>query len=112
MGYDLHITRRANWWDEGGPVITAAEWLAVIAADPGLVALPDPPGAPGPVRPAAELAEPPSGRGSPELCLRNGEVMAKSPSDALLVKMCEIAAVLGARVQGDDGEYFVGGVAL
>src|SRR5579862_3429180 len=36
MGYDLHITRRDDWTDQSGPVITEAEWRDLIAADPEL----------------------------------------------------------------------------
>lgn len=37
MGYDVHITRCENWWDEQGPDNSTPEWEAVVAADPGLV---------------------------------------------------------------------------
>ena len=36
MGYDLHITRKEDWSDEDGPVITEAEWRRVIHEDPEL----------------------------------------------------------------------------
>jgi hypothetical protein len=32
MGYDLHITRRRHWPDEGDD-ITAQEWLAYVERD-------------------------------------------------------------------------------
>ena len=31
MGYDLHITRKADWCDEGND-ISLEEWYAVVAA--------------------------------------------------------------------------------
>jgi len=34
MGYDLHITRRAHFWEQDGPVITLAERQAHVAQDP------------------------------------------------------------------------------
>jgi hypothetical protein len=34
----------------------------------------------------------------------NGEVVAKNPDEEILRKMHQIAQVLDARVQGDDGE--------
>ena len=34
MGYDVHITRRQNWSDPSGPVISLAEWVAVVESDP------------------------------------------------------------------------------
>jgi hypothetical protein len=37
---------------------------------------------------------------------RNGRVVVKDPDGMLIRKMREIAETLGARVQGDDGEYY------
>jgi len=34
MGYDVHVTRRPNWWDKTGPEISLAEWIALVEADP------------------------------------------------------------------------------
>ncbi|MFE6049245.1 hypothetical protein ACFQ6N_00635 [Kitasatospora sp. NPDC056446] len=80
MGYDVHITRRENWWDEEGQDVSAAEWEAVIAADPGLVMHP--------------------------MWWSAGWIVSKSPSDAVIATMREVAKVLDARLQGDDGEYY------
>ena len=35
MGYDLHITRRTDWPDDGSS-ITFDDWMAVASADPEL----------------------------------------------------------------------------
>jgi hypothetical protein len=35
MGYELHITRREDWPDDG-PSISFDEWMAVVNADPEL----------------------------------------------------------------------------
>ena len=40
MGYDLHITRRENWFDEGDD-IALDEWLVVAQADPDLTVAED-----------------------------------------------------------------------
>jgi hypothetical protein len=80
MGYDVHITRRENWWDEEGQDISTAEWEAVVAASPSLVTAP--------------------------LWWSAGRIVSKHPSEAVIAKMCEVAKVLEARVQGDDGEYY------
>ena len=40
MGYDLHITRRQNWYSEGAQ-ITEAEWLDYIETDPELTKVPE-----------------------------------------------------------------------
>src|SRR5690349_18916114 len=37
---------------------------------------------------------------------RDGEVVVKSPDDAIIAKMIALAARLGGRVQGDDGELY------
>ncbi|MER7568950.1 hypothetical protein ABTZ93_39390 [Streptomyces sp. NPDC097941] len=121
MGYDVHITRRAPWWDESGEPITTEEWAAVVAADPELemvqVALAFPPGE-GRVLEyrnewLAQMVTHPDLDKHPDLDAhgawlnwQNGWIVVKHPDDTLLKKMREIAGVLGARVQGDDGEYY------
>jgi hypothetical protein len=37
---------------------------------------------------------------------RNGEIVVRSPDDAALAKLREIAAALGARIHGDEGEFY------
>ncbi|MET9691967.1 hypothetical protein ABZY81_26375 [Streptomyces sp. NPDC006514] len=80
MGYDVHITRRENWWDEEGQGISAVEWEAVVAAAPGL--------------------------GMAPVWWTAGRIVSKNPSDAVIATMCRVAKALEARVQGDDGEYY------
>ncbi len=36
----------------------------------------------------------------------DGRITTKHPSDVLLAKMCQVARVLDAWVQGDDGECY------
>ncbi|MFD5922551.1 hypothetical protein ACFVYP_38395 [Kitasatospora sp. NPDC058201] len=104
MGYDLHITRRENWWDREGEHIRAVEWDAAVTADPCLVAVPLPEGCQERV---AETVLWRNGKPYGEaLWWRAGRVVAKHPSDALVVTMCRLAKALEARVQGDDGEYY------
>jgi hypothetical protein len=76
----VHITRRENWWDEHGPDISAAEWEAMVTDDPGLAVVP--------------------------MWWRAGRIVSKNPSDAVIAKMYEVARLLDARVQGDEGEYY------
>ena len=33
MAYDIHITRRNNWFDKEGPVISEEEWKKVVEED-------------------------------------------------------------------------------
>ncbi|WP_326666134.1 hypothetical protein [Streptomyces sp. NBC_00385] len=80
MGYDVHITRRQNCWDEEGQDIRAAGWEAVVAADLGLMEVP--------------------------LWWDSGRIVSKNPSDAVIATTAEVAKTLGARVQGDDSEYY------
>ncbi|MFI2371650.1 hypothetical protein [Streptomyces sp. NPDC018833] len=115
MGYGVHITRRTPWWEEKGEQITTQEWAAVVAADPDLemvqVAR---------VSPRcqdvvweyrhewlAQMATHPQ-RDTHEAWLdwEGGQIVVKNPDEILLKKMREIAGVLGARVQGDDCEYY------
>lgn len=107
MGYDLHITRREFFWDEDGEAIGADEWGALVEGDPELEMVG-----------AAETAgvryenpalarmvtHPHAGTDGAWLDLREGVVTARNPDDLLLAKMKAVAALLGAKVQGDDGE--------
>ena len=34
MGYEIHITRKTEWFDEYGPEISLEDWKAYIASDP------------------------------------------------------------------------------
>jgi hypothetical protein len=34
VGYDVHITRKANWFDKEGPAISLDEWTTVVRNDP------------------------------------------------------------------------------
>ena len=80
MGYDVHITRRKDWWDEEGQDISTVEWEALLTADPGLATTP--------------------------MWWSAGRIVSKNPNDAVIAKMREVAKMLEAHVQGDDGEYY------
>ncbi|WP_157197703.1 MULTISPECIES: hypothetical protein [Methylomonas] len=34
MGYEVHITRKAEWFEEEGPEITIEEWKNYVVSDP------------------------------------------------------------------------------
>ncbi len=116
MGYDVHITRKENWFDEEGPSISLEEWISLVGADPGML-----------LEGFAEAATPSgekirveseglsvwtaySGHGKDGnmawFDLRAGCVVVKNPDEEILKKMYEIARRLGAKVQGDDGEVY------
>jgi len=121
MGYDVHVTRAEHWSESDATPIAREEWLAVVASDPEL-RLDDAAEAPlgdGSVlrHEAAGLAVWTAysghGRGGNMAWLdyRDGEIVAKNPDAEILGKLSEIAARLGARVQGDDGELYPSGEA-
>jgi hypothetical protein len=99
MGYDLHITRADDWAENEGREITREEWLALVAGDEELTL--DPVNGD-----EYALWSGPSEHAGPWLCWCEGNLSAKNPDPALIGKMVEIAGRLGARVQGDDGEFY------
>ncbi len=99
MGYDVHITRADDWTENQGKEITAEEWLAIVNADSDLIPLPE------------------NGkyfviwRGAtkyPETWFDwfAGNINTKAPDKATLGKMLQMARLLGAKVQGDEGEIY------
>jgi hypothetical protein len=112
MGYELHITRREDWPDDG-PSISFDEWMAVVNADPELRlgGYVDRRLADGSVfrQPLAVwIAHPRIGEsdGMGVFDLAHGTVRAKNPDREVRCKMWRLAQVLNAKVQGDDGEFY------
>jgi hypothetical protein len=99
MGYDLHITRAEFHALNAGHEITAEEWLRYIDGDPELQPLPS--AGPYFARWSGESKYP-----DPWFHWFQGTIITKNPDQAILAKMLEIAGRLGARVQGDDGEFY------
>ena len=102
MGYDLHITRQSYWAAKEGPEIALEEWLAVVNSDPELT--------------WSELNRSTSpymadwsGPGKYPCWLDHdrGEIYTKNPTDEMTEKMVQIAKLLSAVVQGDDGEEYL-----
>lgn len=99
MGYDLHITRRVNWTDDNGPIISADEWRMYVQSDPEL-----------------RMDESLGGHFAvwsgnskheiPWLAWCNGNIGSKNPDPPLIRKMAALALALDAVVQGDDGENY------
>ena len=93
MGYDFHITRRDNWYDEGAD-ISADEWLKYVESDPEL------------------SIDESNGKyfaiwKEGWLDWRRGEIYTKNPRKNLVEKMIQIANRLNAKVQGDEGEVYI-----
>jgi hypothetical protein len=99
MGYDIHITRADMWFNSEASPIPLEEWLAVIASDPELK-LDNQNG------PHDFLWFPPDGQTPYPLWWAEGRIHTKNPERAMVEKMLEVAARLGARVQGDHGEVY------
>ena len=109
MGYNIHIHRREDWSDPEGESVSLDEWKALIEADPALiidgnVVWADPGGGPSLDTPTAEWLAPGGVKGL--FYWYDGNVEAKNPDIAVIVKAHEMALMLGARVQGDDGEFY------
>ncbi|MFN3856606.1 MAG: hypothetical protein ACK4RV_02575 [Caulobacter sp.] len=116
MGYELHITRKLQWFDDEGPEVTLEDWLAYVKSDPEMR--------------LDGFAEAVVGGGDvlrvedESLAVwtaysRDGEggnhawfahftdcVSVKNPDAEIIGKMSRIAEVLGAVVMGDDGELY------
>jgi hypothetical protein len=100
MGYELHITRAEHWSDNEQHPITAEEWLAVVTSDPELHI--DTQNGPYFAVWSGPCSYPDGGWFE----WFDGNISTKHPDRAILGKMLQIAARLGAHVQGDDGEMY------
>jgi hypothetical protein len=100
MGYELHIHRADEWYHCDRQPITAEEWLAVVAGDPELRL--DPVKDPS----FALWSGPCRYPGGTWFNWLDGRVFTKNPDRATVAKMLELARRLGARVQGDHGEFY------
>jgi hypothetical protein len=112
MGYELHITRKVNWFDEQGARITEQEWRAYVASDSEMVmsGVAEDTDAQGETiritHPLlTEWRRQPSGL-SVWFSYFAGNLSVKNPDEACVAKMTQVAKKLGARVQGDDGETY------
>lgn len=115
MGYDLHISRRADWVDDGSD-ITVAEWLAYLDASPDMRL----DGYAEAVTDAGDTVRVESpglavwtgyskhglGGNQARFLHSGGQIIVKNPDAELRRKMFSIARHFGARVQGDDGEFY------
>ncbi len=99
MGYDLHITRAADWSENLGLEITAEEWLTIVREDPEL-------------RPDASNGSYAAEWGSADsehtgwFDWYEGTVYTTDPDGPTVGKMVSLAGFLNGKVQGDDGEVY------
>jgi hypothetical protein len=96
MGYDLHITRKAQWSDKDGPTISPEEWLSLLDADPELSRSTD----------AGDDTPAGAWKGETIFWFTGGEVCCTNPDPPTIRKMASMAERLRATVQGDDGEIY------
>ncbi len=116
MGYDVHITRREDWFDEEEPSIGLDEWVSLVNRDPemrldgfaetrtpeGSVLRIDSPG----------LAVWTTYSGHQEdgnkawFDYHDGLITVKNPDAEILIKMGHLARQLSATVRGDEGERY------
>ena len=112
MGYELHITRRKNWFDKEDLSIDFQTWQSFVDGDSELQIV----GFAETILPdnqvlrieAAGLTTWNRDANSETVCLMwdKGNISCKNPDDALITKLVSIATQLQARVQGDEGEFY------
>jgi len=117
MGYEVHIARNEEWWDEdAGGGIASDEWNAYVASDETMrlenvaeANMPD-----GHVLRYENQglalwvnysAHDESGNKA-WFDFRDGCISVKNPDEEILRKMHQIASQLDARVLGDEGEEY------
>lgn len=99
MGYELHITRRKDWSDQGDD-ISLEEFVRYMRSDTEFTH----PGMGGEAY--ADWKSPRTGQIAP-LWWSDGTVVTKNPDAELVDKMVTVATKLQARLQGDDGEIYL-----
>ena len=117
MGYDLHITRQENWFDDENSLkISQQQWEEYIANDPemklegfaqvildtGEVVRIENNGI------AVWLKYSGEGLGQNHawFTLYNGNIGVKNPDQEIINKMVEISIFFNGKVQGDEGELY------
>ena len=117
MGYNLHITRKENWFDEDDSnEIKLTEWIDYVKSDNEMrldnqaSATTDDGDDVTYTNKGLAVWTSYSQSGLDDnyawLDLRAGNVTVKNPDDEIKNKMIDIADRLNAKVQGDDGEIY------
>ena len=117
MGYNIHITRQEEWYDEVPELcITMEEWVTYVTNDPDMRldnhAFVKTTGGEdfGVISEGLSVWTKYSrngiGGGYAWFSYEEGNIDVKNPDDEILGKMYEIADKLGARLIGDDGEQY------
>ena len=112
MGYDVQITRAENWSDKDALPIFEDEWKAIVAPDSdlGITGFTE---AQTPNDEVIRIESPlltewrgHSSQSPVYFTYRRNHISCKNPNHEILRKMLQIAAKLGAKVQGDEGEFY------
>jgi hypothetical protein len=115
MGYDVHITRKTDWFDDE-PAIPLEEWLSTVAADPEMRL----DGYAEALLPSGDTLRVESeglavwtaysragvGGGQAWFDYQDGNVVVKDPDREIRAKMWRLAQTLQAKVQGDEDEVY------
>jgi hypothetical protein len=104
MGYDFHVTRKAQWFEEHGPIISAEEWARYVDTHAECRWL-EVAGRTRQLDDAVCVVDS-LGIEIGRLWWCRGEVRTKNPSTELISYMIEAGNALSARVMGDEGETF------
>jgi hypothetical protein len=99
MGYDLHIVRGPDYFDNPAHQITADEWLRYVESDPELKLA-------GYNGPHFALWTGKSEYPDPWIDWSMGAIYSKNPDAFIVAKMLQIAELLRAQVRGDDNEIY------
>jgi hypothetical protein len=115
-GYDVHITRRKVWTDDEGPAISLREWKDYVSSDlemrlDGFAETTTKDGQKLRVQSeglAVWTKYSKHGKDGNMAWFNwfRGEITVKNPDREIRGKMFRIAQKLGARVQGDEGEFY------
>lgn len=115
MGYEVHITRAADWTDSRSEPITLFEWFACIDGDPQMrrIEAAEATRTEGVQRYEAEGLAVWTGWSQHGVDGRQaffdyaeGRISVHEPDAEIVCKMHALARDLGARVLGDDGEAY------
>jgi hypothetical protein len=117
MGYDIHITRQENWYDDDlSKQISLKEWKEYLKGDSemrldnfaeatlqseGKIRLENEGLAVWTIHPSDNVDS-----NHVWFDFRNGNITVKNPDGEIMRKMLSIAEKLKARMQGDEGEIY------
>ncbi|WP_046226990.1 hypothetical protein [Paenibacillus dauci] len=110
MGYNVYITRAANWYENEGTPISLQEWKDYVESDPEFemmeeiaVSLPN-----GSMMSYASegMAMWVSEEEEVLFDYQEGNIVVKGPEDDVIEKMKHIASRLQAKVQGEENEEY------